>query len=132
MNVRYCKNLLFLLLLILIVVSLSGCGNSNTKRFQEAVDDFCDAYTKYNSLQGIEYKSETDLINEDLSLRKMVSSLKTISEIYEDADNVRAYNDYLRFRIDYDKVEVAIQYDNEDGEQRITKQKLIEYLKDNR
>ena len=72
MNVRYCKNLLFLLLLILIVVSLSGCGNSNTKRFQEAVDDFCDAYTKYNSLQGIEYKSETDLINEDLSLRKMV------------------------------------------------------------
>jgi len=132
MTIKCKKYILFLLLLFVTVTMLSGCGNSKAKQFQEAVDKFADAYTKYASVCDIELKSETDMLNEDLSLKSMVSSLKTISDLYEEADNVKAYNNYLRFRIDYDMVEIAIQYDNEDGEPRITNKKLIEYLKDNR
>lgn len=50
--------------------------------------------------------------------------------LYEDSGLQKSYNDYMRRRISYSVVEPVLEYDEEDGDIRILRGQLIEYLKD--
>ena len=111
------------LLLFLMCICLSGCGNNSTKEFEENVDKFCESYDK-NVISD-------DPLYKDIGFKTCVSSLAKMAELYEDSELQNSYNDYMRRKISYSVIEPVLEYDEEDGDIRILRGQLVDYLKGN-
>lgn len=116
-----CRMKLVLIVLVMLL-SLTGCAESKAKEFQENVDKFCESYDK-NVISD-------DPLYKDIGFKTCVSALAKMAELYEDSGLQKSYNDYMRRRISYSVVEPVLEYDEEDGDIRILRGQLIEYLKD--
>lgn len=119
MQTKHLKTLLICFLLCCITIT--GCGNSNVKEFQENVDKFCESYNKNVISEDPLYK--------DVGLKNCVAALGKMTELYEDSKNQKAYNDYMRGKISYSTVEIILQYDQDEGTNRIKDGQLLEYLR---
>lgn len=117
------KTIITSVLLLLLCVCLSGCGNSGTKEFEENVDKFCESYDK-NVISD-------DPLYKDIGFKNCVSALAKMAELYEDSGLQKSYNDHMRRRISYSVIEPVLEYDEEDGDIRILRGQLVDYLKGN-
>lgn len=116
------KNRIKLVLIIsVLLISLTGCAESKAKDFQEAVDKFCESYDK-NVISD-------DPLYKDVGLKNCVIALDKMAELYEDSGLQKSYNDYMKGKISYSSIEPVLEYDEEDGEIRILRGQLVEYLK---
>lgn len=112
--------------------AITGCMNGKTKEFQEAVDNYSDYYYDYEKYEKQYEVGDMKLldyeISSDLAQKNMLSNLRDMSDIYDESQNTKAFDDYLRGRITYEMIEKSIEYDEDNTLPEDSK--LIDHIKE--